>query len=169
MQQQPNLQPEEQGDEDLARANRLQASAEDEVLLKRMRLVDQMMLNAPEEAPRPGFAMRVLEAIRQSQAMRTHGGLGVLIGLGMALALVTTIVSVAGILLIVALANWTVVYQILLQFMGDSSGLVVGLLDWLNGIIDDTPLIPLLSLLSIPLFLVWLSVMRRLLVTKDVR
>lgn len=143
---------------------RLQASAEEESMQLRLRIVDHLLSNAPMLAPGAEFAEKVMASLRQRtrQSMNSNTSLGLALGLGsIVLLLIGTIIG--GILGVINIAlNWSAIYQGLVSSMGEVIRALESFFSFLTSTISDEPLIPALLLLFIPLFLIWLWVMRRL-------
>lgn len=129
----------------------------------RLRIVDHLLSTAPMLAPSVDFAERVMRTLRERQSeMNWSASTGLALGLSM-FVLMGVGILLAGIAAIINLIlNWTTVYQQLILGGGDLSNLVGEVIDNLQHTAFESPILPLLTLLSLPLFYVWLRVMRYL-------
>ncbi|HLA42114.1 MAG TPA: hypothetical protein VJZ27_01690 [Aggregatilineales bacterium] len=130
----------------------------------RLRLVDHLLMSAPLVLPSAEFAERVIEAVRRyrAESFNRYTAFGMILGLGSA-ATVAISLMIAGILVIAnIILNWTEVYQNLVLFAGLVVHEVTELFSGVNGSLPGSPVISVLTIASLPLFVVWLYIMRRL-------
>ena len=137
---------------------RLSASDDDHDMALRLRRVEHLMRSAPLVRPSVDFAERVIEAIRRQEIdpFNRYSALGLIAGLGVAAAVVATMLSVFVLAVANVLFNWTQVYQLLVA----GGGVFAEIFDELGAPVGDSPLLGVLTLLSVPLFFVWLWLMR---------
>lgn len=150
-------------DEATERLARLQASPEEEALPIRMRQVDLLLESTPMAAPRPGFADRVLAMLKERTPyiLKPHAGLGLALGLSMSAGFAIFLVILALLLVAIIALNWSTVYKNVALAMSEISTAVGGVLDALGNLLGDaTPFALFIVLLAIPLFFIWLWVLR---------
>jgi len=146
-------QPEENEDEAVRRLGVEDTTSED--TQRRLSIVDHLLLSAPLVSPAAEFAERVLAAIRQQQQQAFNGksALGLALGVGVAIAVVVSMMATLLLLVANLIVNWTLVYQNLVLAAGQSA-------DFFS-ILPD-PALTILAVASVPLFFVWVWIMRHL-------
>lgn len=135
----------------------------DHDLQRRLHMVDHLLRSAPLVGPGVDLAERVISALRRQDGVKInrYTASGIIIGLGAAgviatwlmVGLITTAVGVA--------LNWTSVYQALLMLGGVANRAIRDLFTSMTNPDTSSPLMVGFSLLSIPLLIVWLRLMRR--------
>ena len=129
-----------------------------------LRMVEHMLMTAPLVRPSVDFAERVIEAIRRQEIdpFNRNSAFGLVLGLGVAAAVVISVLSAFALLLANVLVNWSRAYQLIVQGGGMTIGLFTDTYDQTGELLNDSPVIGLLALASVPLFFVWVWLMRRL-------
>jgi hypothetical protein len=137
------------------------APEEDHDTAARMRLVDHLMKSAPLVMPGMGFAERVIEAIRRQEIdpFNRDSAFGVILGLGVAAAVVVSALSAFALVVANVVINWTRVYQWAVMGGGAVASTFTEAYDKTGSLLSDSPLIGVLMLLSVPLFCVWVGLM----------
>lgn len=132
---------------------------------EKIRLVDYILRSAPLVLPSPEFAERVIEAIRKQdlQNMNRYTASGLVLGLGVAAGVIVYITAFTLITGVNILLNWTSFYRNMVLAFGSLSNSLSTTLSDFNSLVSDSPLLVALSLLSIPLGIVWWRLMHRLL------
>jgi len=137
-------------------------SEEDHDTATRLRIVDHLMMTAPLVMPGVDFAERVIDAIRRQDfdTFNRYSAFGMIVGLGVAVGVVISILSVFALVMANVVFNWTRSYQVGISLAGGVSGTFTGAYDWTGNLLSDSPVVGVLALASIPLFFVWIWLMR---------
>jgi hypothetical protein len=141
---------------------RLSTSGEDHDTATRLRIVDHLMMSAPLVRPGVDFAERVIEAIRHQDfdSFNRYSAFGMIVGLGVAAGVVISILSVFALVMANVVFNWTRVYQLAISLAGGVGGALANAYEWTGSLLNDSPVLGLLALASIPLFFVWVWLLR---------
>ncbi|NJL93222.1 MAG: hypothetical protein HC915_05575 [Anaerolineae bacterium] len=140
------------------------SESDDHNLPMRLWIIDQLLSNAPVLGPAADFADRVVEAIRQRQwTFNPRAGAGLLLGFGAVTLIVSLVMAGIWAGVIGVVLNWTAIYQALVLAGGRLGSWLSTQFSAPGQFLSDNPLIGGLTLLSIPLFFIWLRVLRRLL------
>jgi hypothetical protein len=73
---------------------------------------------------------------------------------------VISILSVFALVMANVVFNWTRVYQLAISLAGGVGGALANAYDWTGNLLNDSPVLGLLALASIPLFFVWVWLIR---------
>lgn len=143
---------------------RLSASAESEEMQQRISLLEQWLRTTPLVAPAADFAERVVEAIRQRklEPFNHNMATGIILGLSTAALLMLGLLIALVIAIVLIILNWTDTYQTLILAAGAVESTAVTIREAFNEGFAASPLMTALSVLSVPLFFVWMWLMRRL-------
>lgn len=120
--------------------------------------IDHLLQSAPLVIPKPEFAERVVEAIRNRDLpnLNRYSATGLILGLGTASGVVIYLLIAVGLAIINLIINWNSIYRGLVWGTGSLVNQLYGGLRDFNMAVTDSPVLITLGILSIPLGFIWL-------------